>query len=82
MTGSDSQRGIRFRDHDYLNEILSAGGLALDVLTDVDERIYVTILTMSRNTHLNPEEFDPFVTAEKPTGTLPLEKHKAWQTRP
>jgi AraC-like DNA-binding protein len=31
MTGSDSQRGIQFRDHDHLREILSAGGLALDV---------------------------------------------------
>ena len=31
MTGSDSQRGIRFRDHDHLSEILSAGGLALDI---------------------------------------------------
>jgi hypothetical protein len=31
MTDSDSQRGIRFRDYDHLSEILSAGGLALDV---------------------------------------------------
>jgi hypothetical protein len=54
MAGLDSQRGIRFRDYDYLNEIPSTGGLAIDVLTDVDERIYVMILTMSRNTHLNP----------------------------
>jgi AraC-like DNA-binding protein len=32
MAGSDSQHGIRFRDHDHLRrEILSTGGLALDV---------------------------------------------------
>jgi AraC-like DNA-binding protein len=31
MTGSGSQRGIRFRDHDHLREVLSTGGLSLDV---------------------------------------------------
>jgi AraC-like DNA-binding protein len=31
MASSDSQHGIRFRDHDYLQQILSTGGLALDV---------------------------------------------------
>jgi AraC-like DNA-binding protein len=32
MTGAGSQGGIRFRDHDHLCGILSAGGLALDVV--------------------------------------------------
>jgi AraC-like DNA-binding protein len=31
MPGSDSQHGIRFRDHDHLDEIMSTGGLALNV---------------------------------------------------
>jgi AraC-like DNA-binding protein len=31
MTGSGSQRSIRFTDHDHLREVLSTGGLALDV---------------------------------------------------
>ena len=31
MTCAGSQGGIRFRDHDHLREILSTGGLALDV---------------------------------------------------
>ena len=31
MVGPGTQRGIRFRDHDHLQQILSTGGLALDV---------------------------------------------------
>ena len=45
MTGSGSQRGIRFRDHDHLREVLSTGGLALDVFksrsTPLDVEIVV-----------------------------------------
>ena len=54
MTGSGSQRGIRFRDHDHLSEILSAGGLALDVFKNRSAPLDVEIA-------VHPTEFASIV---------------------
>jgi hypothetical protein len=54
VVGSGSQPGIRFRDHDHLSEILSAGGLALDVFKNRSAPLDVEIA-------VHPTEFASIV---------------------